>query len=130
MAIVHDATTKAARMQATADTYDAGAGAATLELLDASANVLAIFQLVEPCGTVSGDTLTFDFDPDITAVGTAAAGVGTDATAARIKDGGGTIRTTGFTVGVTGSGSHIELDNVSIAEGQSVTLTAGTLTHA
>lgn len=128
MAIVHDNTVKAARMQATANTYDAGAGAATLELLSAGAAVLAIFQLTEPCGTVTDDVLTFDFDPDIATTGEAAAGAGTVATAARIKDGGGTVRTTGLTVGT--SGTHIVLDNTTIATGQTVTLTSGTLTHA
>lgn len=125
MAVTYATSVKTARMQAVADAIDAGAGAGTLEIGTAGmAAVLATIQLVEPCGTVSGAVLTLDFDPDISAT---ASGTGT-AAAAQIKDGGGTAIITGLTVGT--SGTDIVLDSTSITSGQTVTITAGTLTHA
>lgn len=126
MAVTYSTTMKNARLQAVADTLDAGAGAATLEIgTSAMGTVLAVFQLVEPCGTVAAGVLTFDFDPDIS--DTSANATGT-AAAAQIKDGSGVAQITGLTVGT--SGTDIILDSVSITSGQTVTLTAGTITHA
>ena len=126
MAVTYTTAMKTARMTAVANTLDAGAGAATLEIgTTGMASVLAVFQLVEPCGTVSGAVLTFDFDPDISDVSADNSGTAAEA---RIKDGGGTAQITGLTVGV-GSGD-IQLDSVSITAGQTVTLTTGTITHA
>jgi hypothetical protein len=126
MAVTYSTAAKTARMQAIADLLDAGGGAAILEIGTAGmASVLATIQLVEPCGTVSGAVLTFDFDPDIS--DTSADDTGT-AAAAQIKDGGGVAQITGLTVGT--SGTDIVLDSVSITTGQTVTITAGTLTHA
>lgn len=125
MAVTYSTAVKTARMQAVANTLDAGAGAAVLEIGTAGmAAVLASFQLPEPCGTVAGAVLTLDFDPDIAAT---ASGTGT-AAAAQIKDGAGVVQITGLTVGT--SGADIILDSVSITSGQTVTLTSGALTHA
>lgn len=116
---------KTLRMQATADGIDAGVSNGTLEIgTSGMAAVLATFDLVEPCGTVSGDTLTLDFDPDIDAT---ASGTGT-AAAAQIKDGSGTVVISGLTVGT--SGTDIVLDSVSITSGQTVTLATGSIQHA
>lgn len=126
MAVTYATSVKTARMQAVADAIDAGVGAGTLEIgTTAMGTVLAVFQLVEPCGTVSGTVLTLDFDPDIS--DTSADATGT-AAAAQIKDGSGVAVITGLTVGT--SGADIILDNTSITATQTVTLTAGTLTHA
>lgn len=126
MAVTYSTTMKNARLQAVANTLDAGAGAATLEIgTSAMGTVLAVFQLVEPCGTVAAGVLTFDFDPDIS--DTSANATGT-AAAAQIKDGSGVAQITGLTVGT--SGTDIILDSVSITSGQTVTITAGTITHA
>lgn len=126
MAVTYSTAVKTARMQAVANAIDAGVGAGTLEIgTTAMGTVLATFQLVEPCGTVSGATLTLDFDPDIS--DTSADTTGT-AAAAQIKDGSGTAIITGLTVGT--SGTDIVLDNTSITAGQTVTLTTGTITHA
>jgi hypothetical protein len=104
MAVTYDAAVKTARITATRDQVANG----TLEIGTASmAAVLA--------------TLAFD-------AGTVAAGAAGTAAAARIKDSGGTARITGLTVGT--SGSDINLDNTSIANGQNVTLSSATLTHA
>lgn len=124
MAVTYTTAVKTARMQAVADLLDAGAGSAKLEVLDAADVLLAEFTLPEPCGTVTGAVLTLDFDPDISdsanATGTAAK--------AQIKDGSGVAQITGLVVGV-GSG-EVQLDSVSITAGQTVTITAGTITHA
>lgn len=126
MAVTYSTAMKTVRMQAVVDDIDAGAGAGTLEIgTTGMATVLATFQLVEPCGTVSGDTLTFDMDPDIS--DTSADATGT-AAAAQIKDGGGVAVITGLTVGT--SGTDIILDSVSITAGQTVTLATGTIQHA
>lgn len=125
MAVTYSTAVKTARMQAVANTLDAGAGSAVLEIGTAGmAAVLASFTLPEPCGTVAGVVLTLDFDPDIAAT---ASGSGT-AAAAQIKDGSGVVQITGLTVGT--SGADVILDSVSITSGQTVTLTSGTLSHA
>lgn len=126
MAVTYSTAVKTLRMQAVADAIDAGVGAGTLEIgTTAMGTVLATFQLTEPCGTVSGAVLTLDFDPDIS--DTSADATGT-AAAAQIKNGDGTVVISGLTVGT--SGTDIVLDNTSITATQTVTLTAGTLTHA
>lgn len=125
MAVTYSTAMKTKRMQAVADDIDEGAGAGTLEIGTAGmSTVLATFTLTEPCGTVSGDTLTFDFDPDLS---TTASATGT-AAAAQIKDGGGTAVITGLTVGT--SGTDVILDSVSITTSQTVTMATGTLQHA
>lgn len=117
---------KTLRMQAVANGIDAGASAGSLEIgTTGMASVLATFTLVEPCGSVSGAVLTFDFDPDISDVSADNSGIAAEA---RIKDGSGTAVITGLTVGT--SGTDVVLDSVSITAGQTVTLTTGTITHA
>ena len=126
MAVTYSTAAKTARLNAVVTQIDAGAGPGTLEIgTTGMASVLAILTLADPCGTVSGDVLTFDFDPDIS--DTSADNTGT-AAAARIKDSNGTVIISGLTVGT--SGTDIILDSVSITAGQSVTLTTGTITHA
>lgn len=120
----YDSTVKAARMTATRDEVASG----SVELLDASNNALAVVNLTAAAGSVTGDTWTLAFDG--TGTGTAAAGTGTTATTARIKNSGGTTRISNLSVGATGSGSAVELSNTSIAEGQTVEFTGGTITHA
>lgn len=97
----------------------------TLEILSAAAQVIAIFQLDVSAGAVDGT----DWLPDYvsaTVSGEEAAGEGTQGAAARIKNGGGTVRFIGLTVGVgdleTGS-ADVRLNNIWISEGQNVTLT-------
>jgi hypothetical protein len=125
MAAVYSAALKTARMQAVANAIDAGAGAGTIEIGTAGfAAVLAVLPMVEPCGTVSGDVLTFDFDPDISDSSADATGT---AAVARIKDGGGNIVVSGLTVGT--AGTDIILTTTAINAGQIVTLTTGSLTH-
>jgi hypothetical protein len=131
MAVTYSTAAKTARMNAVITQIDAGASTSTLEIGTASmAAVLAIFDLPDPCGTAASGVLTFDFDPDLSTTGEAAASTGTTAVEARIKDGDGTVVISGLTVGAASSGEDIELSNVSIASGQTVTLATGTITHA
>lgn len=124
MAVIYDNTIKAARLTATRDELASG----TLELLSAADAVLAIFTLSATGGTVSTDTWTLEFTSTST-TGETAASTGTNATKAQIKDSGGVARLTGLTVGL--SASDIIVDNQSIADGQTVTLSgAQTIQHA
>lgn len=123
MPVIYNVAVKTSRMTATRDYFAGG----TLEIRAANNNVLAVFNLTIAGGTVSGAVWTLAFD-DATTTGTAAAGGGTNATNAVIKNSGGNAHLTGLTVGT--SGADIILDNVSIAENQSVTLSSATITHA
>lgn len=126
MAVTYSTAAKTARMNAVIAQIDAGSGAGTLEIGTAAmASVLAVLTLADPCGTAASGVLTFDFDPDI--ADSSADNSGT-AAAARIKDSDGTVIISGLTVGT--SGTDIVLDSVAITAGQTVTLTAGTITHA
>lgn len=125
MAVIYDAATKAARMTATRDMVAGG----TLELMSAADQVLAIFTLTATGGGIAGAVWTLEFVA-AEVNGLAAAGAGTSAAKARVKDSSGTARITGLTVGLPSSSADIKLVNVSITENQPVTLTAATFTHA
>lgn len=125
MAVIYSAALRTTRMNAVVAAIDAGTGPGKLKIgTSGMASTLAVLTLVDPCGTVSGDVLTFDFDPDIS--DTSADNTGT-AAAATITDSDDNVIVSGLTVGT--SGTNIVLDSVSITAGQTVTITAGTLTH-
>lgn len=119
MSVTYNAAVKTARMTATRDYFANG----TLEILTAADAVLVTFGLSPSGGTVSGGVWTLAFDAGTVA----ASGTGT-ANKAQIKNAGASAHLTGLTVGT--SGSDINLDNLSIASGQNVTLSGGTITHA
>lgn len=126
MAVTYSTACKTARMNAVVAQIDAGASTSTIEIgVSGFSTVLAVFDLPDPCGTVTNGVLTFDMDPDLTDA--SANGSGT-AAEARIKDGDGTVVISGLTVGT--SGTDIVLDNNVINAGQTVTLTTGSITHA
>lgn len=125
MSVVYSAALRTTRMNAVVTAIDAGAGAGKLKIgTTGMGTVLATLTLADPCGTVSGDVLTFDFDPDIS--DTSADATGT-AAAATITDSNDNVIVSGLTVGT--SGTNVVLDSTLITAGQTVTLTAGTLTH-
>ena len=127
MAVTYTTAVKTARMQAVASAIDGGAGAGKLIIgTTGMAAALATLTLVDPCGAVANGVLTLDFDPDISATAT---GTGA-AAAAKIVTSADVDVITGLTVTATGAGGDITLDNTSINAGQTVTITAGTLTHA
>ena len=124
MAVTYSTAAKTARMSAVIGEIDGGAGAGKLVIRTSGNSVLATITLTDPCGTASAGVLTFDFDPDISATAT---GTGTAANAI-ITDSNDVTVISGLTVGT--SGSDINLDSTSITTGQTVTITAATITHA
>jgi len=123
MGVIYLASLRTTRMNDVKTAIDAGAGAATLEIGTAGmASVLATITLTDPCGSVSGDVLTLTMPHS----DTSADNTGT-AAAARIKDSDGNIVVSGLTVGL--SAANVILDSLSITAGQTVTITAATITH-
>jgi hypothetical protein len=126
MSVTYNTTLKNTRMNSVVSAIDNG-GAGSLLLGAAGgfggSNLLAAIIFAVTCGTVSGGVLTFSSTPLTDA---SAANTGT-ATQAEIEDGVGHVVVSGLTVGT--SGSDLDLSSTSIVAGQSVTLTAATLTH-
>lgn len=124
MAVNYRTTLKTTRMTAVRDDIDSGAGAGYLEICSAAyASVLATIALSDPCGSVTGDTLTLTMpksDTNADATGTAAI--------ARIKESGGTAVVSGLTVGT--SGADINLSSLAITAGDTVTINSATIQHA
>lgn len=124
MAVTYTTAVKTARMTAVRDAIDGGSAAGYIEIGTAGmSTVLATIPLTDPCGTVSNGVLTFTMPHS----DTSADNTGT-AAAARIRASNATDVVTGLTVGT--SGADINLDSVNITAGQTVTLTAGSITHA
>lgn len=123
MAVDYVAALKTTRMQAVRDAIDFGVGNATLEVCSAAyASVLCVITLADPASSVAGSVLTI--------LGVPLAGVaGNSGTAAlaRIKDPAGTVTVLGLTVGT--SGTDCIISSTSITAGDTVTLTAGAITH-
>lgn len=123
MAVVYAAALRTTRMNSVKTAIDAGAGAGTLEIGTAAmASVLATLTLSDPCGSVSGDTLTFSAittDASADNSGTAAA--------ARIKDSDGNVIVSGLTVST--SGANVNLNSTTITSGQAVSVSSATITH-
>jgi hypothetical protein len=123
MTVVYSNTIKNNRMTQAELGIDNNAAAANLLIGTAAmATTLVTIPLSKPSFTVSGNAMTMAGVPHS---GTASA-TGT-AAAAQINDGGGTAQVTGLTVGT--SGTDIVLNSTSITSGQTVTITAGTITH-
>ena len=125
MAVNYNAALKSTRMAAVITAVDAGSGPGTLEICTAAyASVLATITLADPSFTESGGVITMAGMPrsDTSADNTGTAAI------ARIKDSNGTVIISGLTVGV-GTGD-IQLNSASISAAQTVTITAGTITHS
>jgi hypothetical protein len=124
MAVNYDAATKTARMAATILQFDANASPAYIEICTVSfAATLVTITLSDPSFTESGGVITM--------AGAPKSGVATNAgtaAVARIKDGGGTTKLNNLTCGT--SGADINLNSTTISIGQTVTITAGSITHA
>lgn len=98
MTVIYDTATKTARMTAVRDQIDAGASAGVLQIgTSGMAVVLADFTLNDPCGTISGDVLSFSGFPKSD---TSANATG-KALSARIRDSSNNDRVTGLDVGLT-----------------------------
>lgn len=123
MSVTYPTALKTTRMQAVRDAIDAGSAAGKLEIgTTAMGATLVTIPLADPASSVSGAVLTLASVPR----SAAASGSGT-AAAARIRDSDNNDVVTGLTVGT--SGTDIILDSVSITAGQTVNITAGTITH-
>jgi hypothetical protein len=95
----------------------------------ASGDLLCEITLNDPAFAAgSGGSKALDASPALTDVGTALAGAGTDAGWFRIVDSDGSTTVVDGSITGTGGGGDIELDNISIAEDQNVTITGYTLT--
>jgi hypothetical protein len=126
MSVTYSTAAKNARLDAVAALIDAGASQGMLKIRDASNVVLATLILADPCAAAAASgILTFDFDPDISDTSADASGTAANAI---ITDSADTTVISGLTVGTTGT--DIVLDSVDITAGQTVTITAATITHA
>lgn len=121
MALTYATAIKTARMEATRDVVIGG----TLEVRDSTNAVLVAYNITVGGGTVSGDTWTITVDS--TTVAATAAGTADNIV---IKNSAGSVRISGLSVGLSGSGANAIIDNTSIAVGQNVTLTSATIQHA
>ena len=122
MAVVYVSGLRTTRMDAVKTAIDAGSGAGKLKIFTSADTLLATLTLSDPCGTVSGDVLTFSTitsDTSADATGTAAKATITTSADADVV--------TGLTVGT--SGANINLNTVSIVSGATVSMSSGTLTH-
>jgi len=123
MAVIYASSLRTTRITSVKTAIDAGSGAGRIIIGTASmASTLAELTLSDPCGTVSGDVLTFSAissDTSANNTGTAAA--------ATIQDSDGNTIVSGLTVST--SGANINLNSTSITAGQTVSLTSATLTH-
>jgi hypothetical protein len=125
MAVNYRASLKATRMQAVLDDIDNNASAAHLKIYNAAfALLLADITLLKPSFSRAAAVLTLLGVPlsDASADNTGTAAL------ARIVDGAGTVIVDNLSVGT--SASDIILNSTSITATQTVTITAGTITHA
>ncbi len=123
MAVIYAAALRTARMQAVLAAIDIAVPPAKLKIgtVGMGSN-LATFLLAIPCGVVAGDVLTFTMPTsDVSADNTGLAA------AATITDGNDNVIVSGLTVGL--AGTNVILDSLNVTGGQTVTMTAGTLTH-
>jgi hypothetical protein len=126
MSVIYDISLKNTRMSAVVSAIDNG-GAGSLLFGTSSgfagANLLAIITFNATCGTVSGGVLTFSSTP---LVDSSAANTGT-AAEGEVEDGVGHVVISGLTIST--SAADINLSSTSIVAGQSVTITAASITH-
>lgn len=134
MSVVYSNTVKSNRLKNVNDavnskTYEAGSGAGSAgslvigtSALSGGTGVLATLTLPNPAFAEASQVLTLQGVP----LSVAASASGT-AAKAELRNNAGTVITSGLTVGT--SGADIILDSVSVTSGQTVTITAGTITH-
>jgi hypothetical protein len=124
MAVNYAAALKSARMAQVITAVDVNAAPAFIEIGTAGmAQTLVSITLSDPSFTESGGVITMAGAPK-----SGVAGATGTAAAARIKEGGGGIIVSGLTVGT--SGADVNLNSTSITNGQTVTLSSATITHA
>ena len=123
MAVNYVTAVKNTRMTAVLNAIDAGSGAGKINIYTTGySSLLVSIALADPSGTVSSGALTLSGMPK-----TAIASGSGNAAIARILDSDNNVVAEGLTVGL--SASDIIIDNINIASGQTVNITAGTITH-
>lgn len=126
MAVVYNNTVKDARLQVVIDAIDAGSSAGKLVIgtsaLSGMTGILCEIDLDDPCATKSGGVLTL---ADLPKSGVAS-GTGT-AALAELRDSDDNVIASGLTVAT--SAADIIINSVAISAGQTVQVTAGTITH-
>lgn len=115
-----------AACDAVVDLVDAGAGAGKIRIKSAGGTVIAEVTLADPAfGSAASGVATMAGAPKAGA-GVAAAGTGTDAATFDVTDSNNTV----VWSGAVGNGSgELSLNNINIADGQVVTVTAFTHTQ-
>lgn len=120
MAVIYAPDVRTDRMEVVRNAIDAAATAGVIEIgTTGMGTVLATIELDDPCGSVAGDVLTLtapQSDPSAANSGTAAE--------AEIKDGDGNLVVEGLEIG-----TDIIISSTTITAGDTVTMTAGSLTH-
>ncbi|MEI8370994.1 MAG: hypothetical protein WCJ31_21420 [Planctomycetia bacterium] len=134
MTLGMNSTLRSARMTAVLTDLDKNASAGKIEFYSGTrpatgagigaAVLLGTCTLSKPCGTVTTGVLTFSAITNGT--GTAGADGGTVSTWCRFTDGAGVFVLDG-SVGT--SGADVNLNSTTIATGQTITVTGGTLTE-
>lgn len=132
MTIRIKATVRDAMLDALVDAADAGAAAGTIQIRSgtqpanadtaATGTLLATFTLADPAfDAASAGSVAIDADPDLT---TTAVATGTASWARVLDSDGNTV----FDGSVGTSGTDFTITSTAITNGQTVTLTAGTIT--
>jgi hypothetical protein len=121
MAVIYASALRTTRMDAV---LAAIGNAGKIKVYTSADTLLATWTLPTPSGSVSGDILTFDCDPDIADSSADATGTASKATITTAAD---AVIVSGLTVG-TGS-ENIVLNTASIVATATVTLQTGTITH-
>lgn len=124
MSVDYNIATLTDRLQVVVDKIDAGATNGWLRLLDIGGNVLSSFQLSRPMGVASAGVLYFN---GLSLIDPAAAAAGI-AERARVDDGDGTVVISGLTVGFGPAYDIAMSPTNTIAAGQTVAITAATIT--
>jgi len=122
MAITHSEAAKKAATDAVVDLVDGGAGAGYFTICD-GASVLATITFSDPAFSAADadGVATADTTPALSA----AAGAAGDADNFKVYDSNDALIFSG-TITATGGGGDMTLDNVSIASGQTVTISSFT----
>lgn len=100
----------------------------TLELLDVSDNILASFALSATAWGAAASGVKTLADLPLTTTGTAAASTGTTITAARFRTSGSADIESALTVTLAAGGGQVIVDNLTVAENQTVNVTGCTVT--
>ncbi len=124
MAAIYRSTLRNARMNLVLDDIDGGVEAGKLKLYNSGGGtLLANITLADPCGTVSGDVLTFTMpQSDLSADNSG------DAVEATITDSDDNVIISGLTVGE--SAADVIVTDNTIVQLQVVQIDSATITHA